>query len=51
MWHVWGVNEMHAGLWWEFPKVRNYQDNLRRGLGYSGSIVTDLKEIWRKYMK
>ena len=27
MWHVWGIEEVHIGLWWENPRERgNLED-------------------------
>jgi hypothetical protein len=29
-WHILGRTEMHAGIWWENMKVRDYSEDLGR---------------------
>jgi len=42
MWHLWGIEEVHAGVWWKNLRERSHLE----ALGVDGSII--LKWIFRK---
>jgi hypothetical protein len=42
MWHVWGTEELHTGLWWGDPREKPLE---RLGRKWQNNIKMDVQEV------